>query len=85
MMASTRQVALGAGECKPNLDHWGPELMAAGTRLSSPWLQVIFPIGVPDEGTFDWLDDFLKKNPRQCNVGPKKIYEKLGLNGLERL
>lgn len=26
--------------------------------------QVLFPIAIPDEGTFDWLDDFLKKNPR---------------------
>lgn len=25
--------------------------------------EVIFPVGVPDEGTFAWLDDFLKKNP----------------------
>ena len=31
--------------------------------------QVIFPIAIPDEGTFDWLDDFLKKNPRRTG-GP---------------
>ena len=30
--------------------------------------EVIFPVAVPDEGTFDWLDDFLEKNPKYVEL-----------------
>eukprot|EP00931_Biecheleriopsis_adriatica_P068769 TRINITY_DN4267_c0_g1_i1.p1 TRINITY_DN4267_c0_g1~~TRINITY_DN4267_c0_g1_i1.p1 ORF type:complete len:905 (+),score=326.79 TRINITY_DN4267_c0_g1_i1:77-2716(+) len=36
---------------------------------------VIFPIALPDEGTFDWLDDFLEKNPGYVELSDRKIIE----------
>ena len=30
--------------------------------------EVIFPVAVPDEGTFDWLDEFLEKNPEYVEL-----------------
>lgn len=46
--------------------------------------EVIFPVAVPDEGTFDWLDDFLDKNPKYVEqLGPNssRILELLAEQG----
>eukprot|EP00928_Gymnodinium_smaydae_P087832 TRINITY_DN72025_c0_g1_i1.p1 TRINITY_DN72025_c0_g1~~TRINITY_DN72025_c0_g1_i1.p1 ORF type:complete len:777 (-),score=153.20 TRINITY_DN72025_c0_g1_i1:94-2424(-) len=37
--------------------------------------EVIFPIGIPDEGTFDWLDAFLEKNPNYVELSDRMIVE----------
>jgi len=37
--------------------------------------QVLFPIGIPDEGTFDWLDMFMTKNPNFVELSDRKIVE----------
>eukprot|EP00930_Biecheleria_cincta_P046831 TRINITY_DN32354_c0_g1_i1.p1 TRINITY_DN32354_c0_g1~~TRINITY_DN32354_c0_g1_i1.p1 ORF type:complete len:909 (-),score=281.61 TRINITY_DN32354_c0_g1_i1:100-2745(-) len=35
--------------------------------------EVLFPIGLPDEGTFDWLDGFLEKNPQFVELSDRAI------------
>jgi hypothetical protein len=35
--------------------------------------EVIFPVGIPDEGTFEWLDSFLASNPQYVELSERKI------------
>lgn len=32
---------------------------------------VLFPVSLPDEGTFYWLDDFLEKNPNYTELSDR--------------
>jgi hypothetical protein len=43
---------------------------------------VIFPIGIPDEGTFPWLESFLSKNPGFVELSDRKIVEWAQKSGL---
>jgi len=36
---------------------------------------VVFPVGFPDEGTFEWLDTFLEKNPKYVELSDRKIID----------
>jgi len=46
--------------------------------------EVVLPIGLPDEGTFDWLDDFLQENPDYVEVSDRAILEWARKSGLAR-
>eukprot|EP00929_Paragymnodinium_shiwhaense_P017201 TRINITY_DN1261_c4_g1_i1.p1 TRINITY_DN1261_c4_g1~~TRINITY_DN1261_c4_g1_i1.p1 ORF type:complete len:824 (-),score=378.51 TRINITY_DN1261_c4_g1_i1:179-2650(-) len=46
--------------------------------------EVLFPVGFPDEGTFFWLDDFLKKNPQYVELSDRKIIEWAKKSGCRR-
>eukprot|EP00746_Dinoflagellata_sp_MGD_P165898 gnl/MRDRNA2_/MRDRNA2_95445_c0_seq1.p1 gnl/MRDRNA2_/MRDRNA2_95445_c0~~gnl/MRDRNA2_/MRDRNA2_95445_c0_seq1.p1 ORF type:complete len:893 (+),score=243.52 gnl/MRDRNA2_/MRDRNA2_95445_c0_seq1:103-2679(+) len=35
--------------------------------------EVLFPLGLPDEGVFDWLDHFLEKNPEYVELSDRSI------------
>jgi len=35
--------------------------------------EVLFPVGLPDEGTFDWLDTFLEKNKSYTELSERSI------------
>lgn len=37
--------------------------------------EVVFPIGLPDEGTFQWLDGFLEKNPKYTELSDRKLID----------
>merc|ERR1712190_363654 len=37
--------------------------------------EVLLPVAFPDEGTFDWLDGFLAKNPKYVEISDRKILE----------
>mmetsp|Transcript_19964 Transcript_19964/g.36447 ORF Transcript_19964/g.36447 Transcript_19964/m.36447 type:complete len:572 (-) Transcript_19964:8-1723(-) len=37
--------------------------------------EVLFPIGLPDQGIFDWLDGFLEKNPSYLELSDRKVLE----------
>jgi len=37
--------------------------------------EVLMPVAFPDEGTFDWIDSFLAKNPHYVELSDRKIYE----------
>ena len=51
--------------------------LPTGGRL----LEVILPVGLPDEGTFDWLDKFLAKNRNL----PKKHLETIPCRPLKAI
>jgi len=46
--------------------------------------EVLFPIGLPDEATFDWLDDFLAKNPTFCELSDRAIIKWAESSGMHR-
>jgi len=43
---------------------------------------VVFPVCFPDEGGFDWLDMWLKKNPSYVELSDRKILEWAASSGL---
>eukprot|EP00435_Cladocopium_sp_Y103_P029277 s2363_g7.t1 len=66
--------------------HFGPGLIApeaakedaviASSSFSQDGkFEILFPIALPDEGTFDWLDDFLENHPGYTEVSDRKIVE----------
>merc|ERR1712232_979237 len=46
--------------------------------------EVIFPVGLPDEGTFEWLDMFLEKNPQYTELSDRMILDWASKSGLYR-
>merc|ERR1712176_1345831 len=44
--------------------------------------EVLFPVAFPDEGTFDWLDTFLEKNPEYTEISDRKIQDWCMKSGL---
>jgi len=46
--------------------------------------EVLFPVGLPDEGTFDWLDGFLQKNPHFTEISDRQILKWAERSGLWR-
>lgn len=46
--------------------------------------QVLFPVGMPDSGAFDWVDQFLEKNPSFSELSDRKIIEWATSSGLHR-
>eukprot|EP00929_Paragymnodinium_shiwhaense_P039614 TRINITY_DN207_c0_g3_i1.p1 TRINITY_DN207_c0_g3~~TRINITY_DN207_c0_g3_i1.p1 ORF type:complete len:877 (+),score=303.55 TRINITY_DN207_c0_g3_i1:55-2631(+) len=46
--------------------------------------EVLFPVAFPDEGTFDWLDDFLAKNPKYVELSDRKLLEWAAKSGLAK-
>eukprot|EP00931_Biecheleriopsis_adriatica_P121961 TRINITY_DN969_c0_g1_i3.p1 TRINITY_DN969_c0_g1~~TRINITY_DN969_c0_g1_i3.p1 ORF type:complete len:1008 (-),score=339.25 TRINITY_DN969_c0_g1_i3:69-3029(-) len=44
--------------------------------------EVMLPVAMPDEGTFDWLDDFLKANPSYVELSDRKLHEWATSSGL---
>eukprot|EP00931_Biecheleriopsis_adriatica_P077427 TRINITY_DN50_c0_g1_i3.p1 TRINITY_DN50_c0_g1~~TRINITY_DN50_c0_g1_i3.p1 ORF type:complete len:821 (-),score=308.17 TRINITY_DN50_c0_g1_i3:116-2341(-) len=46
--------------------------------------EVLMPVGFPDEGTFDWLDSFLEKNPSYVELSDRKLQEWATSSGLPK-
>merc|ERR1719162_1674853 len=46
--------------------------------------EVMVPVGLPDEGTFDWLDTFLAKNRDYVELSERAILEWAHKSGLQR-
>merc|ERR1719210_1166803 len=44
--------------------------------------EVMLPVAFPDEGTFDWLDTYLEKNPQYVEISDRKILEWAEKSGL---
>jgi len=48
------------------------------TQISPPEggkYEVVYPVSLPDEGTFDWLDMYLEKNPHVTELSDRMIME----------
>eukprot|EP00930_Biecheleria_cincta_P097595 TRINITY_DN892_c0_g1_i1.p1 TRINITY_DN892_c0_g1~~TRINITY_DN892_c0_g1_i1.p1 ORF type:complete len:901 (-),score=241.19 TRINITY_DN892_c0_g1_i1:130-2787(-) len=46
--------------------------------------QVVFPIGLPEQGYFDWVDEFCEKNPCFTELSDRKIIEWASKSGVWR-
>eukprot|EP00927_Polykrikos_kofoidii_P041705 TRINITY_DN3554_c0_g1_i1.p1 TRINITY_DN3554_c0_g1~~TRINITY_DN3554_c0_g1_i1.p1 ORF type:complete len:1021 (+),score=227.83 TRINITY_DN3554_c0_g1_i1:220-3063(+) len=46
--------------------------------------EVVFPVGLPDQGLFDWLDQFLAANLKYTELSDRKILEWAQKSGLFR-
>jgi len=46
--------------------------------------EVLLPVGLPDEATFEWLDDFLSKNPKYTELSDRAIIKWAESSGLQR-
>jgi hypothetical protein len=46
--------------------------------------EVVLPVGLPDEGTFDWLDAFLQSHPDYIEVSDRAILQWAQKSGLTR-
>lgn len=46
--------------------------------------EVLFPVGMPDEGVFDWADQFIEKNPTYTEISDRKIIEWVTKSGILR-
>merc|ERR1712194_811269 len=44
--------------------------------------EVAFPVGFPNEGTFDWLDGFLEQNPHFVELSDRMIHDWCRKSGL---
>merc|ERR1712151_835523 len=51
------------------------EIMAPPKTNPDGKCEVLFPVGLPDEGTFDWLDGFLKENPHYTELSSRMILD----------
>jgi len=46
--------------------------------------EVLVPVAFPDEGTFQWLDDFLEKNPTYVELSDRKLQDWAASSGLAK-
>merc|ERR1712139_488556 len=46
--------------------------------------EVVFPVCLPDEGGFDWLDSFLEKNPNHVELSDRAIIKWAEQSGIQR-
>ncbi|CAE7381523.1 ASPH [Symbiodinium pilosum] len=71
-------------ECRMLQDAATADMAEAKDPGKSGRCEVIVPVAVPDEGTFDWLDDFLTKNPSYVELSDRKIQDWAASSGLPR-
>merc|ERR1712048_88422 len=45
---------------------------------------VLFPVFLPDEGPYDWLDMYLKKNPQYVELSDRSLLKWAELSGISR-
>mmetsp|Transcript_74141 Transcript_74141/g.206076 ORF Transcript_74141/g.206076 Transcript_74141/m.206076 type:complete len:881 (+) Transcript_74141:79-2721(+) len=46
--------------------------------------EVLFPVCLPDEGTFDWLDLFLERNPQYAEISDRALVSWVEKSGIAR-
>merc|ERR1719401_649515 len=46
--------------------------------------EVLLPVGIPDEGTFDWLDEFLEANPGYVELSDRMLVDWAIKSGLTK-
>lgn len=56
----------------------------ATTKPSDGQCEVIFPVAVPDEGGFDWLDQFMESHPGYTELSDRAMLTWCELSGLSR-
>jgi len=60
------------------------DTLAAKDPSTGGKCEVIMPVALPDEGTFDWLDGFLEQNPSFVELSDRKLQDWAAASGLQR-
>jgi len=60
------------------------ELAGQGGAPEDSKHEVLFPVGLPDQGVFDWVDDFVASNPSYTELSDRKILDWALKSGLSR-
>jgi len=61
------------------------DVVSSTTKASaSEKATAIFPVCLPDEGSFDWLDMFLESNPQFAEISDRKLQEWASRSGYSR-
>merc|ERR1712194_873127 len=47
--------------------------VALPAKATAAKAEVVIPVGLPDEGTFEWLDAFLKENPKYTELSNRSL------------
>lgn len=58
--------------------------IAAASAPADDKYEVVFPVGLPEQGFFDWVDEFCKKNPGYTELSDRKIAEWASKSGIWR-
>jgi len=53
-------------------------------RPGGDGFQVVFPVGLPEQGYFDWVDAFLERHPDYVELSDRKLLEWCARSGLTR-
>jgi len=56
------------------------EMAKPKTGTAKP--EVVFPVGLPDQGYFQWVDQFMEKNPGYVELSDRKILEWAAKSGM---
>ncbi|CAJ1447189.1 unnamed protein product [Effrenium voratum] len=60
------------------------DVLEVGDPSRSGKSELLVPVGIPDEGTFEWLDGFLQQHPRYVELSDRKIQDWAASSGLAR-
>jgi len=58
------------------------DVEASPCKASAKKPEVILPVGLPSQGFFDWVDEFVEKNPGYVELSDRKILEWAQKSGL---
>jgi len=61
--------------CRMLGDAAAADTVASTLKPSAGKKQVVFPVGLPEQGYFDWVDAFCEKNPGFVELSDRKIIE----------
>mmetsp|Transcript_132360 Transcript_132360/g.240782 ORF Transcript_132360/g.240782 Transcript_132360/m.240782 type:complete len:1053 (-) Transcript_132360:66-3224(-) len=70
--------------CRMLSDAAAADLELASEPSASAVSEVLFPVGLPDHGVFDWVDDFLEKHPTYTELSDRKILDWASKSGVWR-
>jgi len=58
------------------------DVEVAKTKTGTAKPEVVFPVGLPDQGYFSWVDQFMEKNPGYTELSDRKILEWAAKSGM---
>jgi len=58
--------------------------IAAAPPMNNGKCEVVFPMAVPDEGPFDWLEAFLEENPHHVELSNRQLVDWVTKSGIEK-
>merc|ERR1712194_18109 len=60
------------------------EVVSAAPPAKDGKNEILFPVAIPDQGVFDWLDQFLEDNPKYLEISDRKTLAWAASSGLSR-